>query len=191
MWDFPAHSGASFFFFSIYLWLTWSLVDGWKTEKCWNRPNDERKDLRVICISDLLDGFKKKGDRGQLNMHMIWGYAQSLGFKLLDERRLWINVIFSLTFGHLLRATEKSLYALSLLMFFINVPWEIPEEHLNVKWLNNFTDFTYLFPQFNTFSCLLVWLLAGLLKKMKLGAEELGGTAQWFAIREQIHELLK
>lgn len=57
-------------------------------------------------------------------MHIIWGYIRSLGFKLLDERQLWINVIFSLTYGHLLRAREKkSLYALLLLIFLITVPW--------------------------------------------------------------------
>lgn len=41
-------------------------------------------------------------------MHIIWGYIWSLGFKLLDERQLWINVIFSLTFGHLLRGWKKA-----------------------------------------------------------------------------------
>lgn len=61
-----------------------------------------------FCISHLRYGFKKKGERGQLNMHIIWGYIWSLGFKLLDERQLWINVIFSLTFGHLLRAWKKA-----------------------------------------------------------------------------------
>ena len=78
-----------------------------------------------FCISHLLRGFKKKGDRGQLNMHIIWGYIQSLGFKLLDERQLWINVIFSLKFGHLLRARKKSLcMRFWLLIFLITVPWD-------------------------------------------------------------------
>lgn len=94
-----------------------------ENQKCWNRLNDELKDLRVFCISHLLYGFKKKGERGQLNMHIIWGYIRSLGFKLPDERQLWINVIFFLTYGHLLRATKKSLYALLLLIILITVPW--------------------------------------------------------------------
>lgn len=54
--------------------------------KVLKRLNDELKDLQVFCISLLLYGFKKTGERGHLIMHIIWGYIQSLGFKLLDER---------------------------------------------------------------------------------------------------------
>lgn len=75
--------------------------------KVLKRLNDELKDLQVFCISLLLYGFKKRGERGHLIMHIIWGYIQSLGFKLLDERLPWINVIFPLAYGHLLRAREK------------------------------------------------------------------------------------
>lgn len=75
--------------------------------KVLKRLNDELKDLQVFCISLLLYGFKKTGERGHLIMHIIWGYIQSLGFKLLDERLPWINVIFPLAYGHLLRAREK------------------------------------------------------------------------------------
>lgn len=77
------------------------------TAKVLKRLNDELKDLQVFCISLLLYGFKKTGERGHLIMHIIWGYIQSLGFKLLDERLPWINVIFPLAYGHLLRAREK------------------------------------------------------------------------------------
>lgn len=76
--------------------------------KVLKRLNDELKDLQVFCISLLLYGFKKTGERGHLIMHIIWGYIQSLGFKLLDERLPWINVIFPLTYGHLLRARGKA-----------------------------------------------------------------------------------
>lgn len=75
--------------------------------KVLKRLNDELKDLQLFCISLLLYGFKKTGERGHLIMHIIWGYIQSLGFKLLDERLPWINVIFPLAYGHLLRAREK------------------------------------------------------------------------------------
>lgn len=90
--------------------------------KVLKRLNDELKDLQVFCISLLLYGFKKTGERGHLIMHIIWGYIQSLGFKLLDERLPWINVIFPLAYGHLLRAGEKSLYVLLLLIIFITAP---------------------------------------------------------------------
>lgn len=76
--------------------------------KVLKRLNDELKDLQVFCISLLLCGFKKTGERGHLIMHIIWGYIQSLGFKLLDERLPWINVIFPLAYGHLLRVREKA-----------------------------------------------------------------------------------
>lgn len=72
-----------------------------------------------FCISHLLYGFKKTGDRGQLNIHIIWGYIQSLGFKLLDERQLWINVIFSLTYRHLLRVRGKKVFVCAST---INIP---------------------------------------------------------------------
>lgn len=75
--------------------------------KVLKRLNDKLKYLQVFCISLLLYGFKKTGERGHLIMHLIWGYIQSLGFKLLDERLPWINVILPLTYGHLLRAGEK------------------------------------------------------------------------------------
>lgn len=96
-----------------------------------------------FCISHLLYGFKKTGDRGQLNIHIIWGYIQSLGFKLLDERQLWINVIFSLTYRHLLRVREgkkKSLCALPLLIFPITLPWGSLSRWNARQWLSNVTD---------------------------------------------------
>lgn len=53
-------------------------------------------------------------------MHIIWGYIWSLGFKLLDERQLWINVIF---FAHIWsfaqRLEKKPLCAL----FANNIPY--------------------------------------------------------------------
>lgn len=94
-----------------------------ENQKCWNHLNDELKDLWVFAYHTSSMALRKKGERGQLNMHIIWHYIQSLGFKLLDERQLWINVIFSFTFGHLLRAWKKSLYGMlvcyyySLLLF--------------------------------------------------------------------------
>lgn len=96
-----------------------------------------------FCISHLLYGFKKTGERGQLNIHIIWGYIQSLGFKLLDERQLWINVIFSLTYRHLLRARgkKKSLCALPLLIFLITLPWGSLSLWNARQWLSNVTDF--------------------------------------------------
>lgn len=96
-----------------------------------------------FCISHLLYGFKKTGDRGQLNIHIIWGYIQSLGFKLLDERQLWINVIFSLTYRHLprVRGKKKSLCALPLLIFPITLPWGSLSRGNARQWLSNVTDF--------------------------------------------------
>ena len=100
-----------------------------------------------FCISHLLHGFKKKGERGQLNMHIIWGYIGSLGFKLLDERQLWINVIFSLGFGHLLRARKK----VFVCVFTINVPYYcsmrfiVPHPALNDRAVS--LIFLYLFTE--------------------------------------------
>lgn len=94
-----------------------------------------------FCISHLLYGFKKTGERGQLNIHIIWGYIQSLGFKLLDERQLWINVIFSLTYRHLLRARKKVFVCAPT----INIPYYsslrfiVPRKR--PEWLSNVTDF--------------------------------------------------
>lgn len=94
-----------------------------------------------FCISHLLYGFEKTGERGQLNIHIIWGYIQSLGFKLLDERQLWINVIFSLTYRHLLRARKKVFVCAPT----INIPYYsslrfiVPRKR--PEWLSNVTDF--------------------------------------------------
>ena len=100
-----------------------------------------------FCISHLLYGFKKAGERGQLIMHMIWGYIQSLDFKLLDERQLWINVIFSLTHGHLLRARKKVFVCTST----INIPyycsWRFTVLLKHPRRLSKATDFRYLFAE--------------------------------------------
>lgn len=116
-----------------------------ENQKCWNRLNDELKDLWVFAYHTPSMALRKKGERGQLNMHIIWGYIRSLGFKLLDERQLWINVIFSLTFGHLLRARKK----VFVCAFTINNPYYRSVRCIvllkHPKWLSNITDFRYLF----------------------------------------------
>lgn len=117
-----------------------------ENQKCWNHLNDELKDLWFFAYHTSSMALRKKGEKGQLNMHIIWRYIRSLGFKLLDERLLWINVIFSLTFGHLLRAKKKSLC--TVCSFAIIIPYYcslgviVLLKHL--KLLSNVTDFRYL-----------------------------------------------
>ena len=115
-----------------------------ENQKCWNRLNDDLKDLWVFAYHTSSMALRKKGERGQLNMHIIWGYIWSLGFKLLDERQAWINVIFS----HLVICWDhgKKVFVCALAintLYYCSFKFIVFLKHF--KWTSNFTDLRYLF----------------------------------------------